>query len=164
MKHPARGYSLIELMIVLAIIAVLLAAGLPYTRAWVDSNQQLQARNMLWEAVAQTRALAMRNPTQAQGNLAVAAQLTLSPDTNAVAVAMPGAATAAWHATLPTRPTFQLTDAANVPSSGLACIAFNNRGRLLPRCGGTGAAAIAPSQTRIVVALGNQDPLYVDLL
>lgn len=61
-RRRARGFTLVELMITLAIMALILMAGMPFAVQWVDNNRQLQARGALWEATGEARARAMRNP------------------------------------------------------------------------------------------------------
>ena len=65
MSRRVAGFSLVELMVTLAVMAVLAATGTPFAREWIDSNRQIQARNVMWEAVSQARSLALRNPTRA---------------------------------------------------------------------------------------------------
>jgi len=67
----AAGFTLIELMVTVAIMAVLALAGMPFAKSWMESNRQMQARNLLWEGIAQSRAVALRNPG---GTTAVPAQ------------------------------------------------------------------------------------------
>ncbi|KLI99891.1 hypothetical protein WQ56_10865 [Luteimonas sp. FCS-9] len=56
------GFTLIELMVTIAVMALLALAALPFTRNWVDGTREIRARSSLIEAVGQARALAMRNP------------------------------------------------------------------------------------------------------
>ena len=62
---PSRrpcGFSLIELMITVALVAVLAVAAMPFAQSWMDGNRQLQVHSRLLMGVAQARALALRNP------------------------------------------------------------------------------------------------------
>lgn len=153
-----HGFTLLELMIVLAIIAVLLAVGLPYTRAWVDSNRQLQARNVLTEAVAQTRALAMRNPGGITDTSA-AALLKLSGHT--IEVENADGSQVLWSGTVPTNATFKLADGAGLVGAALGCVAFDNRGQRLPSASG---CTTPTAQYRVAVGFNTQEPVYVELL
>jgi len=158
MSGRPRGYSLIELMIVITIMAVLLAAGIPFTRYWVDGQKQMQARNTLWEAVSQTRALAMRNP----GHMAAdetAATLQLADHALSIHAARLDATQ--WSAKLPADAAANFADAAGNAGNALTCVAFNNRGQRLPAAADCATPA---SQHRIAITLRDQDPLYVDLL
>lgn len=158
MNRHRAGFTLIELMVVLAIMAVLLAAGIPYTRAWVDSNRQMQARNVLWEAVTQARTLAMRNP---DGVDAAATAASLKLDGAKVQVFVTDKATPAWSGSLPANATVKLLDTTGTTGAALTCVAFNNRGHRLSGAAGCGTNA---TQTRLAIGLRTQDPLYVDLL
>lgn len=158
MNMSNRGFTLIEMMVVLVITAVLLAVGLPYTRAWVDSNHQLQARNVLGEAVAQTRSLAMRNPSSAT-NGSAAALLKLTGTTLQVENA--DGSQLLWTGTLPANATLKLADGSGTVGTALSCVAFDNRGQRLATA--TGCTTTA-AQYRVAVGLNTQDTLYVELL
>lgn len=175
MKPVHRGFTLIEMMVVLAILASLLAAGMPFTRNWALSNQQMQTRNVVQNAVAEARALALRNAGQAASDAAATElQLTVNADgTQTLGVFPAGAANAAWTATLPTNAAVQLL--AGGALTRLTCVAFDNRGQRL--AGATGCTTSAlPTSVAIgwpggstsadapTTAISRQDMLNVDLL
>jgi len=66
MKRQAqRGFTLIELMIVVAIVAVLALMAAPLTPDWVHGARTLQARGTLVQGFENAKALALRNPCEA---------------------------------------------------------------------------------------------------
>ncbi|MCL7714512.1 prepilin-type N-terminal cleavage/methylation domain-containing protein [Stenotrophomonas mori] len=157
MRHQG-GVSLIELMVTVAVMAVLAAAGTPFARGWMDSNRQMQARNLVWEGVSQARALALRNPgAVAAGD--VAAWLERRGD--ALQVKVTGGPQAPWNGTLPTGTTTQLADDSGNAVGDLACVAFDNRGSQVAGSGDCGGGA---DHHRIAIGFGDQEALHVDLL
>lgn len=157
--HPRRrGFTLLELMIVLAIIALLLAVGLPYTQAWVSGNRQMQARNVLVEAVSQARSLAMRNP---DGITTATAAALLKLNGSTLQVENADGSQVLWSASVPANATLKLADASGTVGATLGCVAFDNRGQRLPDATGCTTPA---TQYRVAVGMNNQDNLYVELL
>lgn len=61
-KRRKAGFTLIEMMVTLAIMALLLLVGAPLGRAWVANAHIAQAESQLLQAYERTRALALRNP------------------------------------------------------------------------------------------------------
>ena len=57
-----RGFSLIELMVTLAILAMLLLMAAPLAADWVHGARTLQARGTLVQGFENAKALALRNP------------------------------------------------------------------------------------------------------
>lgn len=56
------GFSIIELMVVLALLAVTLAKGIPFTVEWINSSRVATASSVMVEAVGLAKAQALRNP------------------------------------------------------------------------------------------------------
>lgn len=153
---PARGFSLIELMITLVVLGVLLAVGVPLTRAWSDSAYQREAAGLLQQGISRAKATAQRNEGGVQ-NTAPAAVLCLtqqslklfkldkgqSIDCNATSAIL-------WTAVLPSSATVQLQ------SGSFTCVAFDNRGLV--------AEGTACSTTTLQVMAGNESAFDVPLI
>ena len=176
----AAGFTLVELMVTVAVMAVLALAGMPFARSWMESNQQMQVRNLLWEGVAQARAVALRNPGSTAGGPAAKLERTDAGVLRVVCVdgvaldGMPIPCVAGadanpdrmlWKsAALPggDTSTLHLATAANViDAADWTCVAFDNRGHRVTTGADCVTAAAAP---RIAVGFNDQEPLYVDLL
>lgn len=148
MKHP-RGFSLIEMMVVLVIVALLAMAALPFTRAWTDGAQQNDFRNQVARAIGQAQALAVRNPEGAAQGIAVA-RVELSQGNLAVVNARNGT----------TELLLALPDGMSLldnTGASLGCVEWDNRRTLVTTNGCTAAR-------KIVVQMEGQSNLNVDLL
>lgn len=55
------GVTLIEILIVLALMGVLSVAGMSFTGRWVDSNRILDGNNLFSQAYSRAKAAALRN-------------------------------------------------------------------------------------------------------
>ncbi|MNO43262.1 Fimbrial protein precursor [compost metagenome] len=60
MKRHA-GFSLIELMIVVALIGILVGLAAPFTSTWTDSAQVREAEGLLNQGIGRAKAIALRN-------------------------------------------------------------------------------------------------------
>ena len=62
MRFPAqKGFSVIELMIVLLLLGMAMAKGIPFTIEWVNSARVTDAESALIEGVGYAKAKALRN-------------------------------------------------------------------------------------------------------
>lgn len=168
-SRSEKGFTLIELMIGVAIMAMLLLLAMPFTRDWIDSNRQLQARSVLWEAIAHARAIALRNPS----GVADSAMLASSLQRNGTLLQVTAADSDAvlWSGNVPDSAVLKLagtSDFADVasfngsPNEAFACLAFNSRGQHLAAA--HGCLQSNTTLSRIAIGLNDQDPLYVDML
>lgn len=114
------GFTLIELMLTLALAAILAMAALPMTIAWMDGVRQVQARGLLVDAVGRARALAVRNPDRLAQSQAVA-RVQLAND-GTLSVVRNGTGAVLWSGSMPS--SVQLEDSAAAPFS---CVAYNSR-------------------------------------
>ncbi len=108
-----RGFSLIELGITLAVMAVLMGAAAPFTMSWVKSTRIADAKAKLQQAYDLSKALAQRNAVGAHAP-DPAAGVKLDGDTLLVcsgdpsvpsACAAGGASKVMWRTTLPVNTT-----------------------------------------------------------
>ncbi len=169
----SRGFSLIELMISLTVLALLALAAIPFSSAWLDAQHQSQLRNALLEGIAQARALALRNPRCLSTDDGEAvrlyyrqARVQLVQPTPRDNCADP-ISTDSWPTT-EVSPYWQSASVVGNPQliycdttySGLSqpdfYLGFDSRALLTNVCTGNN-----PSQ--IAISLGKQQPLYVDL-
>lgn len=56
-----RGFNLIEMMVVIAIMALLSMIAAPFTTAWIDAARVRESTHRLVEAMAHAKSLALRN-------------------------------------------------------------------------------------------------------
>lgn len=115
-------------MVVLAIMAAIALAAVPFTASWIDSSRVVQARAVLQQGFTQARAVALRNGAGAIGDTP-AALLCVSDNTVYVHAGMPGSCSsgAVWrHAVPGGSDTSVLLGAETSP-----CIAMANTGRIL---------------------------------
>ena len=167
---PSRrpcGFSLIELMITVALVAVLAVAAMPFAQSWMDGNRQLQVRSRLLMGVAQARALALRNPNgfiSTSGTPQESARLYYDTSSRTFRVAgrkddgtWPGPEDdVPWQSSAPTGNVSLLLASTE---TAFACVAFDTRGRLF----GTGTCALPTGVRQVAVKVGSLEPLYVDL-
>ncbi|KAA8733780.1 prepilin-type N-terminal cleavage/methylation domain-containing protein [Acinetobacter qingfengensis] len=67
-----NGYSLIEIMVVIVIVAILAVLGTSLSRGWIDQAELNKANAALQSAVNLARAAALRNGGGVTGNTAAA--------------------------------------------------------------------------------------------
>lgn len=79
MVKASEGVTLLELMVVLAIVAILLLLAVPLGSAWIAGAQVAETKALLQQGYANARALALRNPA-ASSDGAPSAALKLDGD------------------------------------------------------------------------------------
>lgn len=134
-----RGFSLVELMVTLAIVAALAMLALPFGARWMDSDRQLQARGLLTEGVGQARALSLRNPLGLASGAPVACLRLAADSLLEVARLDTGedcaGGTVVWNG----RPHSAISLTEPATGTLFRCVAFDSRGAyadpaLVPDC------------------------------
>ncbi len=116
------GFTLVEMMVTLAIIAFLGLTAVPLTQQLIHSAQVENADAQLMQAIAVARSLAMRNPGGLTDDTP-AAQIDYDEETHTVSVSVPNENLVRWQAVL--RPGIEITPEGEFP------LELNNRGRPL---------------------------------
>ena len=133
-----RGFTLIELMVTLAILAMLLLMAAPLAADWVHGARTLQARGTLVQGFENAKALALRNPCadpNATGTPAAAALeakiegTTVTLNVLALPQGVSGCApNPQWTARLPDGVGLTLNDTLLTTSSTPLTVNLDNRG------------------------------------
>ena len=130
-----RGFTLIELMVTLAILAMLLLMAAPLAADWVHGARTLQARGTLVQGFENAKALALRNPCEAP-NATGAHAAVLQAQTDGATVtlnvlAQGGSGCAPnpqWTARLPEGVSLTLNGTLLTTSSTPLTVELDNRG------------------------------------
>ena len=138
MRHQP-GFTLVELMVTIALLAFLLMIAAPYTSAWANNARLLEGQRILEEGIGRAKALALRNPNgRTVEDSTPAALLCLDSTNRTLSLYAPAGTsctgTARWTARLPNG------FAAKVGTQNLASLPFDNRGLLV-------AASASPSMS-----------------
>lgn len=133
------GFSLVELMVTVAIAGLLAALALPFGAQWMASDRQLRARGHLVEAVGHARSLALRNPAGLPRGVPAVCVRWAGPRLEVTQLgtgqACPAGGTVVWEAALD--PRIRLSEAGT--GTPFRCVAFDSRGAparaaLAPEC------------------------------
>lgn len=122
------GYTMVELMVGLALMAVILMAGVPLTSGWVDDARINESVSQMEAGYAQARAIAIRNSEGSVDTVAPAAVLCVSNGAIYVHAGLPSACgeDALWQANVAggSNTTIKTADA----SAAFVCVGVGNRG------------------------------------
>lgn len=123
--------TLIELIIVIALLAILAAAAAPFTSKWIESARITETIGILEQAVGQARAAALRNPTALSGDTPAS---KICNDSTGVHIVLPIAGNSTLDcASPPAQPWLSKLPANTTIKQGAndwACVCFNNKGLL----------------------------------
>lgn len=138
MTSRSAGFTLIELVIVLAIIVLAMLVSVPFTASWVDSARVNETQGLFQQAFSRSKALALRNGSGATVDTA-AATLCQNGTTLYLYSGLPatcGAGTIAWQGDIPGGST-----AIQLGGATFTCMVLNNLGMLVSSSiGGTNCA------------------------
>lgn len=129
-----HGFTLIEMMISITILAILLVMGSSLTQTWLDRSQVNSAITVLKNSMAQAKAAALRNPNNALLNTpSVSVCLDSSNTLHIIRANI--ASTAPCSPTSANNSLLQSTPLANGISikhgtALFACLSFNSRGMI----------------------------------
>lgn len=142
------GFTLVELMVVMVIVAILSAAALPFAVGWANGARQMEAKNRFTQALSVARSLALQNPEALEGDEAVS---TLKITATQMQVLNTEAEAVVWRADIPR--------GVSVAAGGdsVSCLQFDNRGLLM-----SGSGCSVAEQVSFSVQY--QDDLYAPTL
>lgn len=121
----SHGFSLIEMMVTMAVMAIMCVAAVPFSFTWADNANLSQAQASLQHGFSVTKALALENPTgQVLSN--AAAILCFNSGQLTVYTGAACSGTSVWQATLPSGVTVLF--GSPTPNATPACIALTNTG------------------------------------
>jgi len=167
MVRPRRaGFSLVELMVTVAVAALLLVSGVPLTRAWIQSSQARDAQGMISQGISKAKALAVRNAASITNDALAMSAVCVSNGTLTVVTAANAATQAncstsssvVWTAQLPSGSSVQV---GATTLSSLSCLAYNTRGNHVAGANSCSVPSSSMTTWKVTVAVGNES---VDLV
>ncbi|GGA44108.1 pilus assembly FimT family protein [Dyella nitratireducens] len=162
-RGVALGFSLIELMVVIGLVAFLLTLGVPLAREWVQSAHQRDSAGKLAEALGRAKALALRNPQALTDQSLPAAAVCLIGQQLSVVGADTNKQIACtnqsdWTQQISSDASVVLTN-TNIP---FQCAAYNERGVLLvTSLSGLSCMQASPNHAYVDVNVGSEEAFNV---
>lgn len=126
------GFTLIEVMIVVAIIALVVLVAAPLSGHWVTDANRLEAEGQLNQAVGRAKAAALRNYMGATGNTAVTAICLSNDNVLTVLEGTPGTPAVSPNCSSATgtqlwRAKLHANIGVQANAADFSCICFDNR-------------------------------------
>lgn len=150
-RSTQKGFSVIELMIVLLLLGMALAKGIPFTVEWVYSARVTEAESALIEGVGFAKAKALRNSNGVIEGRAVTA-MCYDNGQFSIYEGDDNAKPAACDATLdrPWMQSIASTVDIKVAGNAFACVCFDAKAQITQN----GNCALCASSTAFDIALG----------
>jgi type IV pilus assembly protein PilA len=157
-----RGFTLIEIMVVIGLVALLVLVVAPFGGNWMRDAELQDAESQLTQAIGRAKAAALRNKRGETSGGPVAAVclsntniITLREGNSAAQVSCGASPTGdqLWQSQLKTHITVQ------VNSSAFACVCFNNKG-IVTNNGGCSACAASTQFSLTTGSLSSTLALY----
>ncbi len=146
-----RGFTLIELMLALALGAILFLVAAPLTSGWISGMRQMQARGSVVDAVGKAKSIALRNAS-GKASDSTAARIQLAGGVLSVIDAAGGTV---WSSEVPESVALKTPD-----GSPFECTAYNSRGVQRE----DSALSCTQTASRLIVGVANRGDVDVDLL
>ncbi|OEY93087.1 pilus assembly FimT family protein [Acinetobacter qingfengensis] len=131
--YQQRGFSLIELMITIAIMGILVVAGIALTAQWAKQAELDKAIWSLQSAISSARAVALRNEFAKDGGI-VTSQLCFDSTNHRITIHEASTGTAA-NCSNTANYSYPLADSVDIKQSdgetAFSCFAFDNRAQLI---------------------------------
>lgn len=143
--HVPGGFTLIELVVVIAITVAAMLVAVPLTTSWVDSARVNEAQGLFQQAFSRTKALALRNGSVATAS-DPAASLCQNGNVLYVYSGLPGTCgtgSYVWQGIVPGDGNTQI----QLNSATFSCLALNNAGIPVATTINTTACAQSSSYT-----------------
>lgn len=126
-----KGFTLIEVLIVIAIIGALVLVAAPLTGGWVKEANITNVESAMNEAIGRAKAIALRNENAITGNNAVAA-ICIDSATRKLTVLESASAGASPDCTTPTgaqvwQSQLSTDIAVTVAGASVTCLCFDNK-------------------------------------
>lgn len=159
MKLETSGFTLIELAVGMAIIALLAAAGVPLTTGWIDQSRASEAAGQIRLGYAKARALALRG----QDNVF----MCLNNGVVYLYASNPGSCGSTnpapvWQTNLAGGSATTIQVSNNESTATLSCFALNRKGWVVT--GAIGNATCATANMSQVIATKGSKNVSKDLL
>lgn len=153
------GFTAIETMITIGMLAFLVTLGVPLLRTWMQSAHQREAAGLLREALGRAKALALHNQQASASQTQPAAAVCFSGGKLAVVAGKAQGATcdakAEWTRPVPADASIVLT-LTNIP---FQCVAYNTHGVALV----TTVSNLSCSQAALDVNVASEEAFNVPL-
>ncbi|WP_326519346.1 pilus assembly FimT family protein [Acinetobacter sp. CAAS 2-6] len=133
MVRLQQGVTLIELMITIALLAILAVAGIPLGRAWIANVQITKTEKLFLDAYVRAKNEAIRNPNGISQDSATAVA-TLSVDNSNKTIKVldsKSPPTLMWTVDIPPNVTVRLSSATTSTECADSQVTLDNNGHIL---------------------------------